>query len=179
MNSVIIDVREKDEFSAEHVANSIHLPLSEFQRQAPGVLSQLRDREILILCRSGNRAKMAMQQIAGFGIDANCKVIEGGILEWKKQGKPTVALKKGHLPIIRQVQMTAGGISLASVIATFAVDPRFSAIAGAVGAGLFIAGATGTCLLAEILAKMPWNRTNPELKKELCEVSPGSEGCCG
>jgi rhodanese-related sulfurtransferase len=38
MKSIIIDVREDDEYSAEHIENSIHIPLSSFDKKAPSVL---------------------------------------------------------------------------------------------------------------------------------------------
>src|SRR5690606_23467786 len=44
MTPVYIDVREKDEFDAEHLEDSIHLPLSCFARQAPAFLRTLQGR---------------------------------------------------------------------------------------------------------------------------------------
>ncbi len=46
MDHVTIDVRERDEFDAEHVEHSINLPLSEFARVAPGVLRQLEGKSV-------------------------------------------------------------------------------------------------------------------------------------
>jgi hypothetical protein len=38
------------------------------------------------------------------------------------------------------------------------VAPPFYGIAGFVGAGLVFAGVSGFCGMAELLARMPWNR---------------------
>ncbi len=177
MKQVIVDVREKDEFEAEHVKESVHVPLSSFASQAPGILEQIKDQEIVLMCRSGKRAQLARDQIAAMGFDLQCQVYKGGILAWKKQGGPTVATRKNHFPILRQVQIVAGFLVLMAVIAAFSVDIRFAALAGFVGAGLLFAGITGQCLMAELLAKMPWNKRNPTKQKELCEVSPSSTSC--
>ncbi len=161
MQPVILDVREKDEFEAEHVPGSLWVPLSQFAQQAPGVLQNLVGKQVLILCRSGNRARLARQQIAqlGFADQIRCEVYAGGILEWAKQGKPVVTRQKSHLPVMRQVLLIAGLLVLVSVLLSFLLDQRIAWLAALIGAGLAFAGLTGFCLLAELLAKMPWNQT--------------------
>ena len=161
MSQVIIDVREKDEFEAERVKDSIHLPLSRFPELAPAVLKSLAGRELIILCRSGKRAGLALEQIRSFGLDPapRCDVYAGGILEWKNQGRPTEAKRRGHFPVMRQVQMVAGGLVFSSAFLAMTVDRKFILLAGFVGAGLIVAGATGFCGMAELLCRMPWNRS--------------------
>lgn len=179
MSEVILDVRERDEFEAEHVERSINVPLSHFAAVAPGVLNELDEREVAILCRSGNRAKLALAQIRqlGYADKVSARVYEGGILEWKRQGKPTVEKRRNHLPILRQVQLAAGLLVLAGTALAALVHPGFLALTGFIGAGLTVAGATGFCGMAVLLAKMPWNTSVPSTKEELCQVSPGSGDC--
>jgi rhodanese-related sulfurtransferase len=179
MQSVIIDVRERDEFDAEHIEKSIHIPLSEFPQRSPGILTQLEGKKVTIMCRSGNRAKLAEDQIKklGFYQPASYEIYPGGILAWKKEGKPTLAHKKGHLPIIRQVHLIAGLLVLVSSVAAALFFPPLLWVSAFVGAGLTVAGATGFCGMAIILSKMPWNKTNPNRKEELCSVSPKSSSC--
>lgn len=179
MSEVIIDVRERDEFDAEHIENSIHVPLSSFLSIAPGLLNQLKERNLVIMCRSGNRAKMAETQIAqlGYADKIRARVYEGGILEWKRQGKATVGSQKSHLPIMRQVQLVSGlSVFITTCLGAF-VHPGFLIIAAFFGAGLSVAGATGYCGMAHLLAVMPWNRSRPTMRKELCQVSPSSGTC--
>jgi rhodanese-related sulfurtransferase len=180
MNSTLmIDVRERDEFDAEHVAGTTHVPLSQFTHRAPGVLNEFEGEEVQILCRSGNRARLAQSQIQqlGFGDRFKVSVVEGGILAWKKAGKPVVTRKKAHLPILRQVQLVAGSVVLTSSLLAVFVNPAFAGIAAFFGAGLTFAGATGFCGMANLLAWMPWNRTLPQTQEELCSVSPRSGNC--
>lgn len=174
MNPVIIDVREKDEFNAEHIEHSIHIPLSSFAAQAPALFKSLSGKSVLLMCRSGKRAGLAASQAAAFRENVQLEVFQGGILEWKKQGKPTVAAKKAHLPIMRQVQLIAGSLVLTGALLSYFVNPAFIFLSGFVGAGLTVAGATGSCGMAEILARLPWNKTHPGAKQELCSVSPNS-----
>ncbi|MFA6003507.1 MAG: rhodanese-like domain-containing protein [Elusimicrobiota bacterium] len=158
MDPVIIDVREQDEFDAEHVPGSIWVPLSQFARLAPGVLQAMAGKDILIMCRSGKRSAMAQTQIRqlGFG-ELKTEVFAGGILEWKNQGRPVHTGKACHIPILRQVQLVVGPVVLVCALLSLLVDVRFAWGAALFGAGLSFAGATGSCPLAEVLGRMPWN----------------------
>ncbi|MDO8805035.1 MAG: rhodanese-like domain-containing protein [Elusimicrobiota bacterium] len=163
MEQVILDVREQDEFSAEHIPGSVWVPFSQFTHAAPGVLQSMTGRKILLMCRSGSRAKLALGQITqlGFGGQLTAEVYEGGILEWASKGKPVVTGRSGHLPLMRQVHLTAGLLVLLSVLLGFGVDQRIFWAAAFIGAGLAFAGLTGFCGLAKLLALMPWNKAGP------------------
>ena len=175
MEPVIIDVREQDEFAAEHIPGSIWVPLSQFGRSAPGVLQSLAGRRITLMCRSGNRAKLAMEQIEqlGFGGQLSAEVYPGGILEWARQGKTVETRKSAPLPIMRQVQLAAGLVVLVSAMLSLYVDRRIVWVAAFVGAGLSFAGLTGFCGLARLLAVMPWNKSD----SGVCHGTD-DKGCC-
>lgn len=165
---VILDVRERDEFEAEHVEHSINVPLSHFPSAAPGVLSQLQGRPMTILCRSGVRARMAFDQIKGLGFDSDqAGVYEGGILRWKEAGLPTVVRARRRLSIMRQVQLTVGTGILGSLLAGLYLSPGFLALTALFGGGLTFAGATGFCGMAELLSRAPWNKLQPHAKETL------------
>ncbi len=180
MGEVILDVRERDEFANEHVENSINVPLSQFTLVAPGVLNQLKERDVWILCRSGNRAKLAAAQIQqlGYADKISARVYGGGIIEWKRQGKPVVLKSRSRLPIMRQVQLIAGSVVLSTTLLGAFLNPWFLVVTGFFGAGLTVAGATGFCGMATLLSHMPWNRVAPSAREELCQVSPKSSNCC-
>ncbi len=176
MEQIILDVREQDEFAAEHVPGSIWVPLSQFSHSAPGVLQSLVGRQVLLMCRSGSRARLAGEQInkLGFNGQIEFSVYEGGILEWGRKGNPVVTRKAAHLSMVRQVQLSAGLIVLLSSLLSIYVDQRIAWAAAFVGGGLTSAGLTGFCGLARLLAVMPWNQTLPCSGEELCRVSPKS-----
>lgn len=82
--SLLLDVREQDEFDELRIPNSQLLPLSEFmQRYAE--LPQ--DREIVVYCRSGRRSAQATEFLKEQGY--NAVNVEGGILAWKRAEFPT------------------------------------------------------------------------------------------
>ena len=155
-NQIIIDVRERDEYAKEYVEGSINIPLSQLQ-QIASLSSLLADKKILLMCQSGMRAGMAKDRLAGESI--SCEVIAGGMSAWKSEGKPVFSVKRRvTISIFRQVQIIVGGlVSLFSFLA-YGVSVQFSLVAGVLGTALCVAGVFGFCLLAEVLAKMPWNK---------------------
>ena len=81
----IIDVREKDEFSAGHVPGSANFPLSSIDRS----LDELRKfRKIYVHCQAGGRAKKASDFLIANGIDRIVCVADGGFGDWEKSGYP-------------------------------------------------------------------------------------------
>ncbi|MGL4542024.1 MAG: rhodanese-like domain-containing protein, partial [Polymorphobacter sp.] len=55
--AVIIDVREPDEFAAEHIAGATNLPLSRFD---PAQLPDAGTRTMVLQCAGGKRSAMAL-----------------------------------------------------------------------------------------------------------------------
>jgi len=173
MTEVIIDVREADEYELEHIKNSINVPLSRFSLIAPGVLNQLKDREILIMCRSGARATQAYEQakMLGFNAEHAYSIFTGGIVQWVKEGKPVEKGGKAPLPLIRQVQIFMGVVLITfSALALF-LDPMYAIATLLLSAGLLSAGLTGNCALATVIANMPWNKADSTLKKNYCKAN--------
>jgi len=178
MSNVIIDVREKDEFAIEHVFQSINIPLSTFAHTAPGVLNQLRDRQVIFMCRSGARALQAQMIANGMGFDdAHAyEIYKGGIIEWKKRGEDTVSTagNKAPLPLIRQVQIVIGLLTITFALLGVYIDTAYVYAAAAMGAGVLIAGATGFCALATFMSKLPWNKGDDAAKRAMCQASKGT-----
>ncbi len=157
---LIIDVREADEFKKEKVPGSLHLPLSQLELIAPGIMTPLKNCSITIMCRSGGRATMAYERLKALRLidPAKTEVYQGGILEWKKQGRPTEGKASHVLPIMRQVQLGAGLLTLVGSLLTLFVNPNWIYLPIFIGTGLTVAGSTGFCGMAIMLQKMPWNR---------------------
>ena len=153
--ATIIDVREADEHRRQHVPNTILHPSSTFR--ATAFPKSESDERLLILCRSGGRASKVAADLRNAG-RTNVSVIAGGIVAWEQAGLPVVSDSKAPLPIMRQVMLTVGIMLIVFSTLAAVVSPWFIVGTGFIGAGLFMAGATGMCMLSTILLKMPWNR---------------------
>ena len=152
--AIRIDIREFDEFAREHVSGAVHAPLSRFDALA---FERHAGRQVIYTCRTGNRTGVNGVKLAAC-VPGEAFVLEGGLDAWKAQGLPTQPDRSQPIELMRQVQMTAGGLILIGAALGLLVHPAFWGIAAFVGAELFFVGATGTCSMARLLAVMPWNR---------------------
>jgi rhodanese-related sulfurtransferase len=154
-DAVLIDVREPDEFSAEHIAYALSIPLSMFKEQFQQ-LSIPKDKKVLIQCLKGARGEQAcVFALDSDKIENEIHNVQGGITEWKNQGLPVVSQDKSNkISIFRQVQIIVGSLITGSVILGFTGYNAGFVSAGILGAALCFSGLTGWCGLAKILSSM-------------------------
>jgi len=153
--AVLIDIREADEHARERIPGARHHALSRIDADN---LARPADEVLVFHCRSGARTKANAPRLAATAAGCETYVLDGGLDAWKKAGLPTVVDRKQPIEINRQVQITAGSLVLAGVLLGAFVSPGFYALSGFVGAGLTLAGITGFCGMARLLALMPWNQ---------------------
>jgi rhodanese-related sulfurtransferase len=81
----LVDVREPDEFAAEHIPGAINQPLSRFD---PAALPRANGTRIVLQCAGGKRSGMALDKCAAAqaAIDTH---LGGGLAAWKAAGLPT------------------------------------------------------------------------------------------
>lgn len=153
--AVLIDVREADEHARERIAGSVLRPLSGFD--GARAAAEAGSHRLVLHCKSGRRSAEAARLAAAAGACAYS--LAGGIEAWKREGLPVeVDTRVSRISVMRQVQLVVGtGVLIGSALAWFA-HPGFIVIPAFFGAGLLVAGATGTCGLAALLELMPWNR---------------------
>ncbi|MEG1451505.1 rhodanese family protein [Brevundimonas sp.] len=154
----LVDIREADEYAREHIASARSQPLSAL----PSVL-EASGKTVVFTCRSGNRTAANAQRLAACANKEGsvpAYVLEGGVDGWKKAGFATRIDRTKPVDMMRQVQMIAGGLILLGVALGTWVHPAFYGLSAFVGAGLFVAGSTGFCGMARLLAYAPWNRRN-------------------
>ncbi|NUR51537.1 MAG: rhodanese-like domain-containing protein [Hamadaea sp.] len=150
----IIDVRTPAEFETAHIPGSYNVPLHLLQEHT-GEISGHLDQDIVLVCRSGQRAAQAEQHLAAAGL-SNVHLLDGGILAWQHHAAP-VKTGRARWDIERQVRLVAGGLVLLFVLGGLLI-PGLQYAAAAVGAGLAIAALTNTCAMGMLLAKLPYNR---------------------
>ena len=154
-SAVLIDIRERDEFSRRHVKGARPRPLSSFEAGAPPVDA---GRDVVFTCRTGMRTAANSDRLAA-SVTGQAFVLEGGVDGWAAAGLPVEEDRKGPLEMMRQVQIAAGLLVLTGIALGLLVNPLFFGLSAFVGAGLTFAGVTGSCAMATLLGLMPWNRT--------------------
>ena len=82
--ALIIDVRESEEWREGHVAGAKHIPLGSL---AARLYELPRDREILTMCRSGNRSGRAQSLLLGQSFPS-VRNVSGGMMAWERAGLP-------------------------------------------------------------------------------------------
>jgi len=150
----VIDVRTPAEFETAHIPGSYNVPLHLLQEHTDEIAGHL-DQDIVLVCRSGQRAAQAEQRLAVAGM-SNVHLLDGGILAWQQHAAP-VKVGRTRWDIERQVRLVAGGLVVLFVLGGLLV-PGLQYAAAAVGAGLAIAALTNTCAMGMMLAKLPYNR---------------------
>lgn len=155
-NAELIDVRPIHMFEQMRVGFARSLP---FDVLDPSSFLETRgrpvDEPVYIICQAGIRSVDACEKFVAAGFH-NVVNVDGGTLAWKKAGLPVVE-NKVPISVERQVQMAAGFSVLLGLVLGMALNPAFFGIAAFFGAGLAYSGVSGTCPLAMLLAKMPWN----------------------
>ena len=154
----VIDVRTPVEFTEVHVSGARNVPLDALDPEQLHDTYRLSiEKPVYILCRSGQRATKAADQLARAGFP-NSIVVEGGTLAWIEAGLPVNRGKAKVISLERQVRIAAGFIVLGGVLLSQFVNPAFVWLSGFVGAGLIFAGITDWCGMGLLLAKAPWNQ---------------------
>ncbi|MEV0900699.1 rhodanese-like domain-containing protein [Actinoplanes sp. NPDC049802] len=150
----LIDVRTPAEFEAAHIPGSYNVPL-DLLREHRDELSRHLSEQVVLVCRSGQRATTAEQALSTAGLPT-LRVLAGGITAWQAADAP-MTTGTPHWDLERQVRLTAGTLVVLAVVASVAM-PAAKWVAAFVGAGLAVAALTNTCAMGMILAKLPYNR---------------------
>jgi len=153
--AVLVDICEVDERARSHVPGSVHAPVS---RLGTGPLGIPTGSTVIFYCQSGSRTSQNAPALAAAAPGCRVMLVEGGIGALSAAGVKIAEDKRAPLPIMRQVQITAGSLVLLGAVLGALVDPRFHALSAFVGAGLIFVGIMGLCPTANFLALMPWNR---------------------
>lgn len=155
-DTLVVDVREDYEHAEERIEGAVLRPLSVFDAEA--LRREAGTKRVVFHCRSGKRSLDAAERYRQNG-EATFH-LAGGIEGWKSAGKPvTRPATAPRLPIMRQVQITAGALVAIGVALGVMASPWFLGLSGFVGCGLMFAGISGWCGMAKLLAVMPWNKS--------------------
>lgn len=152
----LLDVRTTPEYASAHIPGARLIPLNELnvemhlRQHMPGA-------PIYVVCQAGARAAKAVEQFEQAGC-GDAILVEGGTQGWIDAGLPVHHGSLSVLPIMRQVQIVVGSLSLVGAILALTVNRWFAVVPLLLGCGLLFAGISGTCGMALLLARMPWNQ---------------------
>jgi len=82
----ILDVREPDEWAAGHIPGATLIPLGRLAARAGEVPT---DRDVVVVCRSGNRSAQGRDILRAAGL-TQVTSMAGGMKAWTAAGNPTV-----------------------------------------------------------------------------------------
>jgi len=151
----LLDVRTPAEFESGHIPGAYNVPLDRLREHRAELRREVRDAVVLV-CRSGQRARMANEALREIGM-SNLHVMDGGMLAWE-QAKLPMNRGRERLSLERQVRIVAGGLAATGGLLALVVNPLFAALPLFIGSGLVFAGITDTCGMAMLLSKLPYNR---------------------
>ncbi|MEZ0577032.1 rhodanese-like domain-containing protein [Halodesulfovibrio aestuarii] len=152
--AVLLDVRTPTEILEQEIPDAILMPFdlvsAERVKKTVGA-----EKKVVFVCHSGSRALQAAEAVAG---SVDSAVLDGGIVEWGRNGWP---VKQGvkRIPLNRQVLIAVGSLLLVTLLLAFTVSKTFLVLVGFFGAAMIFAGITGSCGMARLLMLMPWNKT--------------------
>lgn len=75
-NTVIIDVRSRDEFNEGHIKNAINIPLDEIKD-----INYNKETNIILYCATGVRSSEAAKELSSLGY-TKIYNLDGGLLNW-------------------------------------------------------------------------------------------------
>lgn len=179
---VIMDVREPDEYKAEHIKGSKLVPLATVGKKTLPKIPK--GKKLVLHCRLGKRSHQACEVLNKELPKQTTYNLEGGIDAWKSAGfevikgkdttaKPTKEVKsaacdtatmkhccdwKCSMSIENQIRVIVGAFIVLGILLGYALSDVFFFITGVFGAVFMFSGITGFCWLRGKLACMPWNK---------------------
>jgi rhodanese-related sulfurtransferase len=86
---VLIDVREDNEWAADHLPNAVHLGKGILERDVEQTFPDL-DTELILYCGGGYRSALAADALQKMGY-TKVLSMDGGIRGWRDNGFPLVS----------------------------------------------------------------------------------------
>lgn len=95
-DTILIDIRESDEYARGHVPGAVHVPrgMLEFlileTLEHIGTKADPADADIVLYCGTGGRSALATKSLDDMGF-RNVRSMDGGIVAWNEAGLPVDA----------------------------------------------------------------------------------------
>ncbi|MDK2778832.1 MAG: rhodanese-like domain-containing protein [Pseudomonadota bacterium] len=86
-DAVVLDIRDKKDFSAGHLANAVNIPYANLASRM-GELDKYKEHPIILVCKTGQTVKVAGKMLSEKGF--NAVRLTGGMMEWNSQNLPVI-----------------------------------------------------------------------------------------
>jgi rhodanese-related sulfurtransferase len=102
---LLLDIREADEFAAMHIQESLHVPRGILEsaceydyEETVRELVEARERDVVVICRSGNRSALAAYTMQLMGFQQVCSM-KTGLRGWNDYELPLVDASGNTIPV--------------------------------------------------------------------------------
>ena len=86
--ALVLDVRDKQEFSAGHIVDAVNIPHAAVAGRL-GELKKYRAKPLVVACKMGQHAGSVGTTLRKAGFE-NVSRLRGGVTEWRNQNLPVV-----------------------------------------------------------------------------------------
>jgi len=105
LRPLLLDIREADEFAAMHIQESLHVPRGILEsaceydyEETVRELVEARERDVVVICRSGNRSALAAYTMQLMGYQQVCSM-KTGLRGWNDYELPLVDASGSTVPV--------------------------------------------------------------------------------
>ncbi len=84
--SLVLDIREGDEFASGHLPKARHIPLSQLSKRVDEIV-KFKDKPVLVTCRTGAKAGAAARLLKQAGF-TKVLALRGGVDAWQQASLP-------------------------------------------------------------------------------------------
>ena len=84
--SLVLDVRDGEEYAAGHLPRARHIPLRELAKRIEEI-GKFKNKPVIVTCKSGTRAGAACRFLKQAGF-ANVYQLKGGLAAWQQASLP-------------------------------------------------------------------------------------------
>ena len=154
-NTLVLDVRSPGEFETAHIDGAVNIPVDRLDPHLREIVHNAGGTMVLV-CQSGGRAEQAATTLSREG-KQDLVLLQGGMNAWQQAGAPVQRGDVQRWALERQVRLVAGAI-VVSTVAASALVPRLKWVGAGVGGGLVFAAVSNTCMMGNLLSKLPYNR---------------------
>ena len=87
-NAVVIDLRDKNEYTTGHIAGAVSFPYTSYASRGDE-LNTYKDRPVILVCKIGQHSSALGSKLIKAGF-ADMKRLSGGMTEWVGAGLPVI-----------------------------------------------------------------------------------------